>query len=222
MTFSDKMNEKLKNTLKNGALELGADLSEGSISLFETYLTELKAWNRQINLTAIDSDDEVVTRHFLDSLTPLEAIKGARRLLDIGAGGGFPGLPLKIAKDSLEAVLMDSVTKKVHFMRHIIRKLNLKGAEAIAGRAEDRTLIEKYREDFDAVISRAFTELKGFLTAALPYVAPGGAILAMKGPGYKDELKAVEGFKGLSAPRIHEVRVPFTDRTTTIIVFLRE
>ncbi len=216
------MNEKLIKTLRNGAEELGVDLSEGAVALFDAYLNELKVWNRKINLTAIDTDGEIVTKHFLDSLTPHRYLKGATKLLDIGSGGGFPGLPLKIADPALEVALIDCVEKKVHFMRHIIRILGLKGASAVAGRVEDPMIIDKHRGYFDAVISRAFTELKGFLSLAAPYVAPGGMAIAMKGPQYEEELHGVEGFKGFSPPEVHEVRVPFTDRTTAVIIFRKE
>lgn len=216
------MNEKLLKILKTGAEELGVDLTDGAVALFDEYLSELKVWNRKINLTAIETDEGIVTKHFLDSLTPHRYLRGVARLLDIGAGGGFPGLPLKIADPSLEVALIDSVEKKVHFMRHIIRKLGLKGASAIAGRAEDPVLIGKHRGSFDGVISRAFTELKGFLTLAEPYLAPGGMVVAMKGPQYAHELGGAGEVKGFSPPEAHEVRVPFTDRTTAVILFRKE
>lgn len=218
----NKMNEKLFKTLKSGAEELGVDLTEEALARLDEYLGELKAWNRKINLTAIDTDSEVVTKHFLDSLTPYRYLKGAARLLDIGAGAGFPGLVLKIADPSIDVVLMDSVEKKVHFMRHVIRKLGLKGASAIAGRAGDMAVVESHRGAFDVVISRAFSELGGFLALAGPYLAPGGLVIAMKGPKYAEELKGTAGLKGFSPPETHEVRVPFTDRTTAVIIFHKE
>ncbi|MBI5588606.1 MAG: 16S rRNA (guanine(527)-N(7))-methyltransferase RsmG [Deltaproteobacteria bacterium] len=216
------MDERLINTLKSGAKELGVDLSEGALALFDAYLTELKAWNKKINLTAIETDGEIVTKHFLDSLTPYKYLTGVKRLLDIGAGGGFPGLPLKIVAPALEVVLMDAVEKKVHFMRHIIRKLGLKGAFAVAGRVEDPSVIDWHKGTFDAVISRAFTELKVFLSMAAPYVGHGGMIIAMKGPQYKEELEGAEGLKGFKTPEVYEARVPFTDRTTVIIIFRKD
>lgn len=217
------MEEKLKKTLKDGAKELGAELSDEALDLFQKYLAELKVWNKKINLTSIDSDEEIVKRHFLDSFTPYSHIKGSKSLLDIGAGGGFPGIPLKIAFPDIKVVLMDSVEKKVHFMRHIIRTLGLAktgdGIEAIAARVEDPSVVKKYSESFDCVISRAFTELKGFLTLGLPYLRPGGRIIALKGPAYAEELKGAGGIMGITGPEVFEVRVPFTDRTTTVIIF---
>jgi len=208
----------LAKLMKDGAAELGVDLNETAISAFSVYLEELKAWNRKINLTSIDSDREVIIRHFLDSLTPYRYIKGTERLLDIGAGAGFPGIPLKIADPSIEVTLIDSIGKKVYFMRNIIRKLGLKGIEAISGRVEDKSLIGKYGARFDCVISRAFTGLGRFLELSLPYVRTGGSIVAIKGPSYKDELKGA-GKIGLDGPRIYEVKVPFEERFTTLVIF---
>lgn len=210
---------ELARLLKDGASELGIALDEAAINAFFVYLEELKAWNRRINLTSIDSDREVVIRHFLDSLTPYRHIKGAERLLDIGAGAGFPGIPLKIADPTIEVILMDSVEKKVHFMRHVIRKLGLKGIEAVSGRVEERLLIDRYAFGFDCVISRAFTGLGRFIELSLPYLRAGGSIVAMKGPAYKDELEEACGIKGLEPPQIYEIKVPFEERSTTLVIF---
>ncbi|MEK7773069.1 MAG: 16S rRNA (guanine(527)-N(7))-methyltransferase RsmG [Deltaproteobacteria bacterium] len=212
----------LINILKNGATELGVSLDDGAIAAFLVYLAELKAWNKKINLTSIDSDRGVVIRHFIDSLIPYRYIKGTERLLDIGAGAGFPGIPLKIADPSIEVTLIDSVGKKVHFIRHIIRKLGLKGIEAISGRVEDSSLTGKYGTRFDCVISRAFTGLKRFLELSLPYVSTGGSIVAIKGPAYKDEMEGAGEIEGLDGPRIYEVKAPFEERFTTLIIFKKK
>ncbi|MBI5827417.1 MAG: 16S rRNA (guanine(527)-N(7))-methyltransferase RsmG [Deltaproteobacteria bacterium] len=209
----------LAKLMKDGAAELGVDLDEAAIAAFSAYLEELKAWNRRINLTSIDSDREAVIRHFLDSLTPYRYIRGAGRLLDIGAGAGFPGIPLKIADPFMEVTLVDSVEKKVHFMRNVIRKLGLKGIEAVSGRVEERSLIARYAFGFDCVISRAFTGLGRFLELSLPYLRAGGSIVAMKGPAYKDELEEARSIKGLEPPQIYEVKVPFDERSTTLVIF---
>lgn len=210
-------NEK-RELLKKGASELDIELEEGAIALFLRYLAELKAWNRKINLTSIEEDREIIIKHFLDSLIPLKYLNKADTILDVGSGGGFPGIPLKIAAPSLKITLMDTVQKKVHFMRHIIRTLGLTGIEALACRVEDPSIINRYKGSFDCVTSRAFTELKNFLPLALPYLRTGGVILAMKGPGVTEELKGIQGIEGVNSPEIHEVSVPFLDRTTNIVI----
>lgn len=209
----------LAKLMKDGGAELGVALDEAAMAAFSVYLDELKAWNKKINLTSIDSDREAVIRHFLDSLIPYRYVKGAGRLLDIGAGAGFPGIPLKIADPTIEVTLVDSVVKKVHFMRHVIRKLGLKGIEAVSGRIEESSLIDRYASAFDCVISRAFTGLGRFLELSIPYLKTGGSIVAMKGPSYKDELEEARSIKGVEPPQIYEVKVPFEQRSTTLVIF---
>ena len=214
-----KANEiELKTLLRRGAEGLGVILSEEAVSRFMEYLKELKAWNRKVNLTAIEEEREIIIRHFLDSLTPYAFLEGAGRLLDIGAGGGFPGIPLKIATPSMYVCLIDSVSKKVHFMRHVIRKLGLVGIDAESVRAEDLGFIEKNRGKFDVVTSRAFTELTGFVEVALPYLRPSGRIIAVKGPSVAEEIAHLKDFPGITGIETHRIKTPFSKRETTIVV----
>ncbi|MBI1912283.1 MAG: 16S rRNA (guanine(527)-N(7))-methyltransferase RsmG [Deltaproteobacteria bacterium] len=212
---------ELKELLKQGASELGLDLGESAPESFLKYFKELKTWNKKINLTSVDSDRDIIIRHFLDSLTAVPYVNGSKRLLDIGAGGGFPGIPLKIVLPELEVVLMDSVEKKVFFMRQVIRTLGLSNQkiEAVAARIEDPAVIERYKGAFDCVISRAFSELKNFLRLSLPYIEVGGRIVAIKGPAVSEELKEVEDWDKITRPEIFDVKVPFENRVNKILVF---
>lgn len=222
------MEEKaLEKMLVDGAAELGVSLDARGVAAFMTYLRELRAWNKKINLTAIVEPAEIVVRHFLDSLTVCRFLSGAERILDIGSGGGFPGLPIKIAMPATDVVLMDTVTKKVYFIRHMIRTLGLNsvgGVEAVAARVEDPSVVKKYGATFDCVVSRAFSELKNFIAVGLPYLKPGGRLIAMKGPAYAVELEAanLEGLKGLSVPEVHTVRLPATHFDTVFVVFTKQ
>lgn len=209
---------ELLEILKKGSLELGVDLTEAQAAAFLRYLRELQAWNRKINLTTITDDKDIVIRHFLDSLTPVRLLSGVESLLDIGSGGGFPGLPLKIALPSLKVTLMDSVEKKVHFTRHMIRTLGLKDIDAISGRVESPDVIYSLSGTFDCVTSRAFAELEAFVSLATPYVRPGGMLLALKGPALETEMKAMGTVRGLSTPEVHHIEVPFSGRTTSLVV----
>jgi 16S rRNA (guanine527-N7)-methyltransferase len=210
--------QELKKTIKKGAKLLGVGLGEEQLELFLTYLKELKRWNRKINLTSVTTDSGIITRHFLDSLTLLSHLKGLKRLLDIGSGAGFPGIPIKIAMPEVELTMMDSVEKKVYFLRHIIRRLGLKGAEAIRARAEDREVCERLKGSFDCVTSRALSGLGDFFRLAMPYLSTGGAVIAVKGPGVRDELEAVKGYN----PRVHEVEVPFSRRKTVLVLWRKD
>lgn len=213
---------ELTNILKTGAAELGITIGEKETALFLQYLSELKEWNKKINLTAITDDKDIIIRHFLDSLTLAPFLSGKETLLDIGSGAGFPGIPLNIVIPDLKVTLMDSVNKKVIFMRHIIRTIGLKNIEAVQARAEDKETITRFAACFDVVTSRAFAGLGSFLDIALPYAKNGGALISVKGPKWMEELKGLKGLKGIEVAQIKEIRLPFSDVTTTILVFKKD
>ena len=209
---------ELIEILKKGSLELGLSLNDAQLGAFLKYLHELQAWNKKINLTSITDGKDIIIKHFLDSLTPAGFLSGAESLLDIGSGGGFPGLPLKIALPALKVTMLDTVEKKVHFIRHMIRSLDLQDAKAISGRVEAPQLMESLSSSFDCVTSRAFTELGAFVALGKPYVKQGGMLLAIKGPAVDEELREMGPVEGFSAPVIHRVEVPFSGRTTNLII----
>lgn len=204
--------------LTDGCKELGVELDARKTALFEKYLQELKNWNKKINLTAITKDEDIIKKHFLDSLTPLKTIEelNVKKILDIGSGAGFPGIPLKIVDKDLSVTLMDSVEKKVLFMRHIIRTLGLSNPpgsiEAIHSRAEDPKTIEKYKNSFDAAITRAFSSLPDIIKMSLPYIKEGGFILAMKGPEVEKELA------GIGITDVRSIKIPFEERVTKLVL----
>lgn len=209
---------QLIEILEKGSVELGISLTEGQTKAFIKYLRELQSWNKKINLTSITGEKEIIIRHFLDSITLARHISGLDSLLDIGSGAGFPGLPLKIALPSLKVTMLDTVEKKVHFVRHIIRTLGLKDAIALSGRVEAPELLERLSSSFDCVTSRAFTELKAFVALAAPYLRPKGVILAMKGPAVEEELRETGPVEGFSAPEVIRIEVPFSGRTTSLVL----
>ena len=212
---------QLIEILRKGSLELGLSLTDSQTGAFIKYLSELQAWNKKINLTSITDGKEIIIKHFLDSLTPVRLLSGVQTLLDIGSGAGFPGLPLKIAIPALKVTMLDTVEKKVHFIRHMIRTLDLEGAKALSGRVESPELIESLASSFDCVTSRAFTELKAFVALARPYIRQGGMLLAMKGPAVEAELKEMGHVEGFSEPEVHHMEVPFSDRTTSLVIMRR-
>ncbi len=150
---------------------------------------ELLDWNTRVNLTAITAPDEVLLKHFLDSLSLLEVYSAERaRVLDIGAGAGFPGLPLKIARPQWQIVLLEATGKKVQFQRHIIDLLGLQDIEPIHGRAEELAHRPEYRASFDLVTARAVAALPTLLEYAAPYCRVGGRILLPKKGELTEEL----------------------------------
>ncbi len=170
----------LKQILSTGARELGTELTAQQIGLFLEYLDNLKTWNKKINLTGVESDKEIVIKHFLDSVSVVPFISENSKLLDMGSGAGFPGIPLKILIPPLEVTLLDSAEKKVFFMRDVIRKLQLKRVVSMWGRAEDPNN-RVSRGCFDIVVSRAVGRIERLVKLAETYISREGKIILMRG-----------------------------------------
>ena len=165
----------------DGARELGIEIDESAAASFSTHAFELVKWRRKINLTSITLPQDIAVKHFLDSLAPAQFIPENARLLDIGSGGGFPGIPLKILKPSLSVLLIDGVRKKASFLKHLLRTLKLERIEAHQVRAENLLEDPAFSNLFDVVISRALSSLALFVKLAMPLLAAHGTIIAMKG-----------------------------------------
>ena len=151
---------------------------------FEKYEQMLIETNKKFNLTSIDDPEEIRIKHFEDSLTIKSYINDGMKVLDIGSGAGFPGIPLRIEKN-FDLTLIDSVNKKVNFMNQVIDELDLKNTRAVHVRAEDYA--KDHREEFDLVISRAVANLSTLSEYALPFLKVGGIFIAMKGPKAEEE-----------------------------------
>lgn len=169
--------------------EMGLSLDAAVLEKFRLYEEELRRWNQWINLTRLTGPEEVAVKHFLDSLTCLKVLPlaGGERVLDVGSGAGFPGLPLRLVRN-IRLVLLDSSRKKVEFLQHLCRSLGLADVEVLHGRAEDLGRREGYREAFDVVVARAVASLAVLAEYCLPFTACGGYFLAQKGPKVREEL----------------------------------
>lgn len=176
------------NGLREDALSFGINLSDQQLSQFYNYYELLIEWNEKMNLTAITDFEEVIKKHFLDSLSIGRILKqnSSVSILDIGTGAGFPGIPIKIAFTDTKITLMDSINKRVNFLNEVIHTLGLEKIEAIHGRAEDFAKKEMFRETFDICVSRAVANLSSLSEFCLPYVKVGGNFIS-----YKSE-KAIE------------------------------
>lgn len=187
---------------------------------FKSYLNLLLKWNAKTNLTAITEPKEIEEKHFLDSLALMPFLKNEARLLDLGTGGGFPGIPLKIVLPELEVVLVDAKNKKISFLQAVIADLGLKKASAHAGRAEDE-LLQKKLGQFDIVVCRATWELKDLLEAAYPYMKKDAQLIAMKGPKWKEELENSQNILRqlrLECQEIHHYTLP-SGLEHTLLIF---
>jgi 16S rRNA (guanine527-N7)-methyltransferase len=210
---------KVEELLINGAREFGIELTRHQIELFLNYLDNITFWNKKINLTGTKDEHQVAINHFLDSISIFPFVSETSKLLDIGSGAGFPGIPLKIVLPSLEVTLLDSVEKKVFFMREVIRRLGLQKTHAICGRAEDigNGVARGY---FDFVVSRAVGKIEKLLELGIPYLCEGGKIVLMRGKGGLGEwdqikYKVTERFKLLESK---EFSLPFEKQQRVILV----
>ncbi|HWI40117.1 MAG TPA: 16S rRNA (guanine(527)-N(7))-methyltransferase RsmG [Verrucomicrobiae bacterium] len=210
--------ELLRAGLRQLGLPCEGDAVEGLLLLME----ELRKWNRRINLTAIEDEHGIVVKHFLDSLTLLRHLPEEGSLLDIGSGGGFPSLPVKLLRPALSIVSVDSVDKKISFQKHIARLLELEGFLPLHLRAE--ALPARYPQYFDVVVSRAFSDLPKFTALALPLLKPQGLILAMKGrDGGREAEEGMEELAKLGAVvrEVDEFRLPFSGDPRSILTIFR-
>lgn len=173
---------------------LGIRLAPRQMAAFERYEKELLEWNERFNLTAIRDVEGIRSKHFLDSLTCVQAWKDTPpgSLVDVGTGAGFPGIPLKILYPSLSLTLVESVGKKAEFCRHIVKTLNLDKVEVVQARAEEIGQMKKFREKFDWAVARAVANLPILVEYLLPLVKVNGSVLAQKGESGPAEAQASE------------------------------
>jgi 16S rRNA (guanine527-N7)-methyltransferase len=217
--------------LVQGCRQLGLALKPGQIDQFQVYYEELVAWNERFNLTAITGYEEVQTKHFLDALVGLSILREElkqppleeRRLscIDIGAGAGFPGIPIKLAMPHLDWTLVDGTAKKVSFLTHLVARLGLAEVRIIQGRAEELGRTHTYREHYDVVTARAVAPLNTLVEYLLPFVRTGGMALIYKGASAAQEFvearKAIELLGGETI-RLAPVQVPFLNEKRFIIL----
>ncbi|NLX63895.1 MAG: 16S rRNA (guanine(527)-N(7))-methyltransferase RsmG [Clostridiaceae bacterium] len=184
------LSDKNIELLIKGAKEYNIVLSNEQTEKFSQYARLLIEWNEKINLTAITDPEDIVIKHFLDSLSiagliPNETIS----LVDVGTGAGFPGIPLKITRENLKVTLLDSLAKRINFLNEVCNYLMLEDILTVHSRAENFGADPKYRESFDYATARAVANLPVLLEYCLPLVKVGGIFIAMKGPDGKEELK---------------------------------
>lgn len=206
---------------------MGIELSEESLKAFGIYKVMILDWNQKINLTTITDPVEMDIKHFADSLSPTlsEKLGGHIRLIDIGTGAGFPGIPLKLWNKDLDVTLMDSLNKRITFLNEVIAVLDLSDIQAVHGRAEELALKPEYREKYDICISRAVASLDTLSEYCIPFVKPGGYFIAMKGPSAIDEAKLASKAIEMLGGRIEDIKavtLPDTRLEHVLVVIKKE
>jgi len=217
----DATDRALKKFLRH-APTYGVEPTPLQIEQIRTYVTELLRWNEKMNLTAAKGAEEVLLRHVLDALAPLGHLTGVHRLLDVGTGGGLPGIPIKVFRPDILVSLLEARRKKVSFNQHVVDRLDLEGIEVIWGRLGDEEISARYAgRPFDGIITRAALSAAEVLRLGTRILQPGGTILLMLGvidEGQRLELEEEAKKQGRSVVQAFPYRLPGHDRTRNLVL----
>ena len=201
--------------------KLGINLSEIQLKQFYNYMNLLIEWNKKVNLTAITEPDEIILKHFVDSLTISKYISDGTKVVDVGTGAGFPGIPLKIVRQDVDITLLDSLQKRINFLDEVINELNLEKITTVHSRVEDFGKNKKYREEFDIATSRAVANLSTLSEYLLPLVKVGGKVISMKGSLIQEELENSKNaikILGGQIEKVDEFDLPNSDISRNIVL----
>ena len=193
--------------MDNKTKKMSIQLNKEQSIQFQKYYELLIEWNKVMNLTAITEYEEVVDKHFIDSLSIEKAVdlNIIEKVIDVGTGAGFPGIPLKIVYPHLKITLLDSLNKRINFLNEVISKLKLENIEAIHGRAEDIAKDKKYREQYDISVSRAVANLSTLSEYSLPFVKVGGLFISYKAEKADEEIKKAEKAVSVLGGKIEKI-----------------
>lgn len=219
------MEQALITLLADEAAQIGVILGPPEMAQFALFYDEFQLWNAKMNLTAVDAGPAFIIRHFIDSLLALPSIPpSTATLLDLGAGGGFPGVPLKIAQKKLKVTLLDASRKKTSFLRQVLIKMGQSDVRVITGRAEDQLKGHVPKEKYDVVISRATFKLSQFLVLGDAWIGTEGVIIAMKGREWLKEKEEAESFAKACHLRLADVRethLPHYEEMRALLIYKR-
>ena len=212
------------NLMKTACSDINLVFDEDKYNKFILYMKLLQEWNQKLNLTSIIEDELIIKKHFIDSIKIFKfssIADNSKKIIDIGTGAGFPGIPMKIIAPSNTYCLIDSLNKRVNFLNHVISELDLNNINVSHGRAEDFARDKIYREGFDFAVSRAVANLSVLSELSLPFVKVGGFFIAMKGPSVEEEIlnsKNALKLLGGKLEDIIEVNIEDTDLKHNIVV----
>ena len=213
--------ERFEKSLKEKVEKWGIELNDYQVKQFYNYMKLLIEWNKKINLTAIIDPEDIILKHFIDSLTIAKYINEKDKIADIGTGAGFPGIPIKILKPENEMLLVDSLNKRIKFLEMVIQEDKLKNIKILHGRAEEIGHNKAYRGNFDVVTSRAVAKLNILLEYMLPLLKLGGKCICLKGPNIEEELEEARNaikILGGQIDKIEQMELPYSDNRRNIII----
>ena len=213
--------EEFKQELKTKVHQLQIEINKRQLEQFYLYKEMVVAWNEKVNLTTITEDEEIIDKHFIDSLSILPYIEENADIIDIGTGAGFPGIPVQIMNNQHSMILFDSLQKRLTILDEIIDKLQLKNVHTLHGRAEETFRNKEYREQFDIATSRAVANLSTLVEYMLPAVKVGGYCICMKGNNIEEEIEAAQKAMTLLGGKIEKVEsiiLPGTDIERNIVI----
>lgn len=213
--------EKFKELMCYYGKQIDIEFDDKQINQFYDYMNLLLEWNEKINLTAIVEPEEVILKHFIDSLTINKYIEKNKTIADVGTGAGFPGIPLKIYRPDLNVTLVDSLNKRINFLNEVIDKLDLKEISTVHSRVEDFGRDKKYRESFDYVTARAVANLTTLSEYLIPITKVNGKCICMKGNDVKEEItnsKNAINLLGGKISKIDEFKLPNSDISRNVII----
>lgn len=213
-----------KESLFEESMRIGVFLEERALERFNTYYEMLIDYNTRMNLTAITEEQEVIVKHFCDSLFLLTKcdVEREAKIIDVGTGAGFPGIPLLIARPDLKVTLLDGLNKRLGFLKDVLTRIEL-DADIVHARAEEGARDEKYREKFDIATSRAVARLNVLSEYCLPYVKKGGQFLAMKGPAATQEMEESTKALGVLGGKVKSVyEYTLSDESTRNIIVVKK
>lgn len=214
---------ELKRYLEEGSNQFGVSLDNNQINQFFCYKDLIIEWNKKMNLTAITEEKEIIIKHFLDSISIGQSLDftSVNNIIDIGTGAGFPGIPIKIAYPNLKITLLDSLNKRIDFLKKVVSQLSLKDVKCVHGRAEELGQNKDYRKSYDICVSRAVAHLSVLAEYTLPFLKVGGTFISMKSINVEEEIndstKAIDVLGG-EIIDIKDTMIPFSDINHRIIL----
>ena len=212
-SFSKELIEKAK--------KVNIEIDNKKEEQFYNYMKLLLEWNEKINLTAIIEQNDIILKHFIDSITINKYIEQSNSIIDIGTGAGFPGIPLKIMNQNKKITLVDSLNKRINFLNEVCKEISLENIQCIHARAEELASDLEYRENYETVVSRAVARLNVLIEYMLPFVKKGGLCICMKGPNIDGELEKEKNAIKLLGGKIKSVEsffLPDSDIERNVII----